>query len=77
MLPSPFGTSRSNADVSRSYNAVTRINSPGQRFTATHGISAKVSTVWKFQNFTVTQFLREIIFGKFCDFRKQFLTYLM
>jgi len=41
MLPSPFGTSRSNADVSRSYNAVTRINSPGQRFTATHGISAK------------------------------------
>ena len=62
MLPSPFGTSRSNADVSRSYNSVTRINSPGQRFTATHGISAKVSTVWKFQNFTFTQILREINF---------------
>ena len=43
MLPSPFGGTKRSNDVSRSYsNTVTRINSPGQRFTATHGISAEV-----------------------------------
>ena len=41
---SPFGTKRSN-EVARSRKgpstSVTRINSPGQRFTATHGIGAQ------------------------------------
>lgn len=45
MLPSPFGTQRSqqNAGIYKApgKSAMTRINSPGQRFTATHGISAK------------------------------------
>ena len=41
MLPTPFGTRRSN-DVTQPSNSVTRINSPGQRFTATHGINAEV-----------------------------------
>lgn len=46
MIPSAFGTQRSSANGvaltgGLKSNSVTRINSPGQRFTATHGISAK------------------------------------
>ncbi len=43
MFSSPFGTQRSTNELSTesSHAGITRINSPGQRFTATHGISAK------------------------------------
>jgi len=40
ILPNPFGGTKRSHDVLQSRSTVTRINSPGQRFTATHGINA-------------------------------------
>ena len=52
-LPKSFGgaTQRSSdgGPQRRFSKSVTRINSPGQRFTATHGISAKVRNLLKLQ----------------------------
>ena len=52
-LPKSFGggTQRSSdgGPQRRFSKAVTRINSPGQRFTATHGISAKVRNILTLQ----------------------------
>ena len=52
-LPKSFGggTQRSSdgGPQRRFSKAVTRINSPGQRFTATHGISAKVRNLLTLQ----------------------------
>ena len=50
ILPNPFGGTKRSHDVLQSRSTVTRINSPGQRFTATHGINANVSKIRKLKN---------------------------